>query len=105
MHYLPFMAAITLPPLVGRGDEGRSVEVVGGIEGETQPAEGWRWELQHISKGGGGCWNPEGLSVELYCSFSVIAAQIRASRCNHLHTDQCSVLGDDRPDVTADIFI
>lgn len=54
MHYLPFMAAITLPPLVGRGDEGRSVEVVGGIEGETQPAEGWWWELQHISEGWGG---------------------------------------------------
>lgn len=41
----------------------------------------------------------------LYCTLSVIATQIRASHRNHLHTDQCTVLRDDAPVITAELYI
>lgn len=73
----------------------------GGVsEGETQPAEGWQpkpWRSR------GGIENEEALSEVLYCTLSEIAAQIRASHRNHLHTDQCTVCRDDPPVV--DLFI
>lgn len=93
MHYLPFMAAITLFPLVGRGDEGsggggggwRGNTAVGGSAGESHGAvEGWGWGLG----GWGHVYNEDALSAVLYCTLSLIGAQIRASHYNHLRTGQ-----------------
>lgn len=54
MHYLPFMAAITLTPwweeeMKGGGRRRGG----GGGEGETQPAEGWWLELWCRGEEGG----------------------------------------------------
>lgn len=52
MHYLPFMAAITLSP----GGERRCRQLWrgrggGGAEGERQPAQGWRGEPRRRQEG------------------------------------------------------
>lgn len=103
MHYLPFMAAITLFPLVGRGDEG-SGGGVGVCEGETQPSEALlaRVMAQWRDGGGGHVYNEDALSAALYCTLSLIGAQIRASHYNHLHTDHCTVQRGDVAAMTAD---
>lgn len=83
---------------MGSGDEGRSG---GGGEGETH-----RLVVRGVAvveDGAGAIQNEEALSLMLYCTLSVIATQIRASRGNHLHTDQCGVLRDDAAAATAEL--
>lgn len=57
--------------------------------------EGWGW-------GGGHVYNEDALSAALYCTLSLIGAQIRASHYHHLHSDHCTVRGGDVAAVTAD---
>lgn len=92
MHYLPFMAAITL--FSWWGEEMKAVlEGVGvGVKGK-QPAE--TRLLRVMAQWGEGGWvhvyNGDALSAALNCTLSPIGAQIRASHYNHLHTDHCTV--------------
>lgn len=99
MHYLPFMAAITLFPWWG--EEMKAGAAVG-VKGKHSLPDCWRW-VSWRSRGG--VYNKDALSVALYCTLSVIATQIRASHRNHLHTDQCTVQRDDVPAITADLFM
>lgn len=99
------MAAITLFPLVGRGDEGSGGGGGGCVcEGETQPSEALLARVMAQWRDGGGShvYNEDALSAALYCTLSLIGAQIRASHYNHLHTDHCTVQRGDVAAMTAD---
>lgn len=113
MHYLPFMAAITLPPWWRKEmEEGawrrRGVVVVKGKHSQQKVGGESCGALVGcgVWGGGGGSFQTiEALSTVLCCTLSMIATQIRASHHNHLHTVLCSEMRDDQPVVAADIFI
>lgn len=93
MHYLPFMAAITL--FSWWGEEMKAGLGAGGRgEGETQPSEARLLRVMAQWREVGGwlsVYNGDALSAALNCTLSPIGAQIRASHYNHLHTDHCTV--------------